>query len=164
MFTFATTCAYIIIDHRQEHGVFSSMYFMLNSTAEAEGRAEPVSLNIQHTAGGIRPLYTPYYSRWEYQRDYQQDGASEQAAARLPGYSFQYYEQQDMDVDWTRQTREMEESAEWFRQIQDIYGRDPDGLHSGAKGGGAVAGGPVQGASGIGPGGGHLGDPLCPGK
>ena len=103
------------------NGVFSSMYFMLNSTAEAEGRAEPVSLNIQHTAGGIRPLYTPYYSRWEYQRDYQQDGASEQAAARLPGYSFQYYEQQDMDVDWTRQTREMEESAEWFRQIQDIY-------------------------------------------
>lgn len=103
------------------NGVFSSMYFMLNSTAEAEGRAEPVSLNIQHTAGGIRPLYTPYYSRWDYQRDYQQDGASEQAAARLPGYSFQYYEQQDMDVDWTRQTREMEESAEWFRQIQDIY-------------------------------------------
>lgn len=86
-----------------------------------EERAEPVSLNIQHTAGGIRPLYTPYYSRWDYQRDYQQDGASEQAAARLPGYSFQYYEQQDMDVDWTRQTREMEESAEWFRQIQDIY-------------------------------------------
>lgn len=103
------------------NGVFSSMYFMLNSTAEAEGRAEPVSLNIQHTAGGIRPLYTPYYSRWDYQRDYQQDGASEQAAARLPGYSFQYYEQQDMDVDWTRQTREMEEPAEWFRQIQDIY-------------------------------------------
>ena len=27
-----------------------------------------------------------------------------------------------------------------------------------------IRGGPVQGASGIGPGVGHLGDPLCPGK
>ena len=71
-------------------GDISSMYFTLNSTTATERKADPVTLNIQHTAGCIRPFCTSCSSRWDYQCE-----ISSQRAAMILNYALRYYEQKD---------------------------------------------------------------------
>ena len=89
---------------RRVAGTFYTMYFGLN--AQIQDAPEPISLWISHTDGHYRNLYAPYYG-W---RDSSYDGE---------GYLCQFYEQNDMRIDWNS-TPEIF-NFDWFRQVRDSY-------------------------------------------
>ena len=95
------------------NGMFSGMYFMMNSASPSGEEQPPIRLNVRQMDEEIRQLYLPYYSGWGNLR--------ERFQVQRPGYAVQYYEQKDMAVDGDGLSANLGEAADWFREIQDCY-------------------------------------------
>lgn len=88
---------------------------MLTGTEEQPGKMvvtweQPgkITLTIQHMNGGYDNLYVPYYSQRQYDRN-------------SNGYTYRYYEQKDMDIDWENVSSGFEEHRDWYRELQQAY-------------------------------------------
>lgn len=90
-------------------GMFTSMYFVMNE-ASAESSPEPRQVFIRHADESYQTMYTPYFSGWP---DY--------GNAQEPGYAYQYYEEQEMDVDWENVPDEFTRVRDWYRDIEGAY-------------------------------------------
>ncbi|MCH5183786.1 MAG: hypothetical protein J1E00_06390 [Oscillospiraceae bacterium] len=111
-------------------GLFPWMYFELNS--QLSGAWDTVFLAVQHCNDTYENAYEPYYS--SRQSGWITDGFDTVFAADQWGYSFLYYQQKDMQIDWERLTLmqglsvflSMRES--FAQQVQEVYTQVPKEL------------------------------------
>lgn len=89
-------------------GMYYSMYFQLNEHTQSETVPETTTLNVRHASGTYREFYMPYYGQWI------------RMEQRGEGYSYQYYAQQDMQIDWEKIST-LGEAKEWYRELQEAY-------------------------------------------
>ena len=76
---------------------FRSMYYNLNRLQNA---GNVINLTVQHRNSTYETAYEPYYSI--YQFGWTADGFDSELAEARQGYTFSYYEQKDMQIDWER--------------------------------------------------------------
>ena len=86
----------------QELEQFLSMYYHLNRVLYANEVGNGLSLTVQHCKGTYETAYEPYYSQRRSGWSSNQFDALQ--AADHGGYTFSYYEQKDMQIDWERVT------------------------------------------------------------
>lgn len=79
-------------------GLLPGMYYELNSLLN--GGWNTVFLTVQHCNDTYENAYEPYYS--SRQSGWISDGINPVFAADQWGYTFLYYEQKDMQIDWER--------------------------------------------------------------
>lgn len=91
-------------------GQFTSLYFAMNMRS-AEDEIPPRYLFIRHIDGSYETIYTPYYSGWAQWQNTEE-----------PGYSFEYYEGNEMDISWERSVpAEFRRARQWLKQLQNTY-------------------------------------------
>lgn len=103
--------------------LYFHMYFVMNQSTLTGEPAEPISLTICHTNGNYENLYVPYYRRYErgWGQNRYLNPSNGQADGARPGYSYLYYEQKDMHIDWDHVGKDFEEPRNWYREIEASY-------------------------------------------
>lgn len=94
--------------------MYYSLYFVMNSNTQKVEEMEPLVLNIRHLNGDYRSAYVPYCS----QRDWDWSG---EGTYETDGYTYRYYEQSDVAIEWDNVISGFEQPAEWYREVQDAY-------------------------------------------
>ena len=89
--------------------MLNSMYFFMNSSTNPEAPEEGRLLTIRYLSGDYSVYYSPYYSVWN--RGYFGRGS----------YQYQYYETDEMDLNWQNIPENMEEYDRWQKQLQQAY-------------------------------------------
>lgn len=89
--------------------MLNSMYFFMNSSTNPEAPEEGRLLTIRYLSGDYSVYYSPYYSVWN--RGYFGRGS----------YQYQYYETDEMDLNWQNIPANMEEYDRWQKQLQQAY-------------------------------------------
>lgn len=98
--------------------MYYSMFYVMNDRAVREEEPpEPNVLLIWHSNRNYDRIYIPYYS----QRNHTGEFAREVRERQGEGYVYNYYEQKDMDADWSRLSSDWEQIREWYEMIQDAY-------------------------------------------
>lgn len=102
--------------------MYYSMYYVMNSNMVSDDLPEPISLTIQHYGGDYENAYVPYYSSRQsrFNNAYYDDTFYESNGA-YDGYTYQYYEQTDMNIDWENITEEFQEQRDMYLQLQEAY-------------------------------------------
>lgn len=100
-------------------GLLNSLYFVMNASTM---RAEPTSprelwIRQQDNLAGQR--YTPYFSMWHYN-----DGQTPNE------YAYQYYELNQMAVNWENTSRSYELTTEWYHETQTAYMREAASVYT----------------------------------
>lgn len=91
-------------------GQFSSLYYAMNMISSEEG-LPPRYLFIRHIDESYETLFMPYYSGWVGWTNSEE-----------PGYGFQYYEGNEMDISWERSVpAEYRRARLWLWELQDTY-------------------------------------------
>lgn len=91
--------------------LYGSMYFMMNTNAEAEEPSRWRNMRICHLNGEYENMYVPYYSQrgWGWGGSYYE------------GYLYWYYEQRDMNVAWDNVYDDFTVIRDWYRALRDAY-------------------------------------------
>lgn len=101
--------------------MYQNMYFILNSRMQGENAPLPIALAIRHTSERYEDIFVPYCN----QRN--RNGAGfENFPADLGGYSYLYYEQSDMGIQWDHIPARFEQRKEWYKQLQDAYRKEAE--------------------------------------
>lgn len=91
-------------------GQFFSLYYAMNMISSEE-ELPPRYLFIRHIDESYETLFMPYYSGWV-----------GWANSEEPGYGFQYYEGNEMDISWERSVpAEYRRARLWLWELQDTY-------------------------------------------
>lgn len=99
-------------------GMYYSMYFVLNENMQIEDAPDPIFLNIRHSSANYENSYVPYYS----QRNGDQSWITQADQDRgVGGYTYEYYEQPDMHVNWENVRQDFSLQAGWYHQLQEAY-------------------------------------------
>lgn len=95
-------------------GMYYKLYFSMNSMNKerVENHDENQrSMFISYAEGAYSSdFFVPYYSMRLNPREY--EGA---------GYGYQYYEEDEMDIDWENVPGDFETIRDWYRQVQQAY-------------------------------------------
>lgn len=99
---------------------YYSMYFVMNEAMTEEEPATPISLQISHVSGNYENAYVPYYSEREqnWANYWNQEDTSDSSSG---GYTYDYYEQKDMQIDWEQVSESFIEQRDWYRMFQEAY-------------------------------------------
>lgn len=97
--------------------MYYSMYFVLNM--ELSKRVDPDIhfLSVRSVEEDIHTFYMPYYSRWSRWKENSREGDK-------AGYDFEYYQQEDVSVDWEKQQEYLTEAAGWYQELQAEYQKE----------------------------------------
>lgn len=87
----------------------SYLYFVMNGVREAEA-PEARSLSLEYVTDADRTRYLPYYN-----------GRFQEDASENGGYTVEYYEQNEVRIDWEAVPEELETGAGWYRAVQEAY-------------------------------------------
>lgn len=99
-------------------GMYYSTYFVLNENMQIEDAPDPIFLNIRHSSANYENSYVPYYS----QRNGDQSWITQADQDRgVGGYTYEYYEQPDMHVNWENVRQDFSLQAGWYHQLQEAY-------------------------------------------
>ncbi|MCM1256508.1 MAG: transglutaminase-like domain-containing protein [Roseburia sp.] len=94
--------------------LYNSMYYEMNSNMDREEKAAPITLSVRHYNSYYRNTYVPYYGKRVLSRgDY--DGF------RMEGYTYEFYQQKDVDIVWTKVEEEFQEKRDLYRELQELY-------------------------------------------
>lgn len=96
--------------------VYYSMYFVMNQNTLVDTPPTPVSLTIRHSGGVYGNAYVPYYS--QRQRSWGGYGGS---GSGTDGYTYRFYEQKDMHIDWKNVDEPFEEARDRYLTLQKAY-------------------------------------------
>ena len=103
--------------------MYSSMYFVLNSSI---WREEPIQARVLHIyqnpSAGETP-YAPYFS-------IQNRRQIREFASRENEYSYLYYEWQEMDFDWGGVESNFYINWDWYRELEDAFLREATGPYT----------------------------------
>lgn len=99
--------------------MYYSMYFVMNENMLAEEPPEPIRLTISHSSGSYENAYVPYYSQRTGGRNYWYGEAVGQTADF--GYTYEYYEQKDMNIDWENVMESFSQAGGWYQELQEAY-------------------------------------------
>lgn len=94
-------------------GMHESASFTMNAVRWREAEDPQLGMLIRHSAGGYEERYAPYYG-W---RRYTWDRSWEEQE----GYLWQFYEQNDVQIDWEHVDPEFEQARDWYRQVETLY-------------------------------------------
>lgn len=87
---------------------YYGLYFILNWMSYEEEPPEPISVTIRHKNGEYRSGYVPYYG--VIMRGWGQNG-----------YTYRYFEQEDMQIQWDQVRAANEEWGGFFETLQEEY-------------------------------------------
>ena len=95
---------------------FGGMYFTLNAFLSGKGMLNSRSMTLRHPSRHYRRYFSPYTGQWASDTVYNRGAIN-------TGYTYRYYEQKDMDIDWNRLRLGIafEPQANWYRNLQDAY-------------------------------------------
>ena len=113
-------------------GLYESMYFVLNQNRATGEEAEPITLTIRHMDGNYKTVYAPYYRRKS--RGWGQSAyfnpVNSRAAGREDGYTYLYFEQKDMYIDWGNLEENFKEPGNWYYEIQAAYMEEAQSVYT----------------------------------
>ena len=97
--------------------MYSSMYYTLNTFLSGSGIPPAKSATIVHTSRHYRRYFQPYGGQWTsdtYAIGYR-------AYMTYTGYTYRFYEQRDMDIDWSNVRGGFARQAQMYGSLQDAY-------------------------------------------
>lgn len=94
-------------------GLYYNLYFSMNAAGE-KNHDEDRRIVFVRFAEGADPtaFFVPYNSVWLDLREYDRAGT---------GYGYQYYEEEEMDIDWENVPEDFKIPRDWYRQVQQAY-------------------------------------------
>lgn len=103
--------------------MYNNMYYEMNSNMDREEKPTPITLSVRHYNSYYRNTYVPYYGkRVRSKGDY--DGF------RMEGYTYEFYQQKDMDIVWSRVAEEFEEKRDQYKELQELYMQETRELYT----------------------------------
>lgn len=97
--------------------VYASMYYAMAGSQPGDSPAA-ITLRIEHTGGDYQNEYAPYYS----QRQNAQASITQNADSTAPwGYTYSYFQQADMPVDWSNVSGQYAQQRDWYVELRNAY-------------------------------------------
>lgn len=100
---------------RTIEGMYSNMYYVMNSNMWMKNMPKAGMLTIRHQNGDYRYSYEPYYSQRINENAYSLYGLPEY------GYGYWFYEQGEMNVRWDAPMGEFDTQKTWYSQLREEY-------------------------------------------
>lgn len=110
-------------------GMYSNMYYVMNSNMWMRGRPMAGMLTIRHPNGNYETIYEPYYGQQIYESAYNLYGPPEYA------YGYWFYEQREMNVRWDAPLGEFDTQRSWYRQLCEEYKKEAQAAYTLTPGG-----------------------------
>lgn len=97
--------------------MYYSMYFALSTDPTERMDPDARLLSIRPAGERLYTFYTPYYSRWSRRNEREQERNEAE-------YYFEYYQQENVSIDWEKQQEYLAEAADWYRELQREYQKE----------------------------------------
>lgn len=93
--------------------MYGGMYYTLNSFLSEDGIKNSRNISIVHPSGKYTNYFEPYGGQWTSETTY--------SMYLYSGYTYRYYEQADMKIDWNNVNGAFSSQAAWYGSLQDAY-------------------------------------------
>lgn len=93
--------------------MYGGMYYTLNSFLSEDGIKNSRNIRIVHPSGKYISYFEPYGGQWTSETTY--------SMYLYSGYTYRYYEQADMKIDWSNVSDAFSSQAAWYGNLQDAY-------------------------------------------
>ena len=91
--------------------MYYNMYFVLSTDPSERIDPDMHLLSVRPVREDFYTVYTPYYSRWSRWNESPKERNEME-------YHFEYYQQEDVSIDWEKQQEYLAEAAGWYKNYK----------------------------------------------